>query len=332
MMGAGAVLRDQVRSLVGSKVDALEESLLENLRDCPAILTLAAGNVLSSGGKRLRPYLHLLSAELCGYQGRADVQLAAVFEYVHVASLLHDDVIDEAVLRRGMPSLNQKFGNTLTVLVGDYLCVKAQALALEHGDRSLLELVLQTTMDLVAGELLQEHAKKRLDLSLDEYLEIVDLKTGRLMAGSCEAGALLAGDERDSDRARRLREYGSLLGTAFQLTDDILDFEADEDTLGKPVLADLREGTLTLPALHALEVGGDEARRLIGCVVEDGGFDRVAAADVQELVRETGGLDVARDRARDAATAARDLLEPFPEGLSQQALAFATEFAVGRQY
>jgi octaprenyl-diphosphate synthase len=331
-MSAAAVMRDQVRSLVGGKVDALEAALVDNLVDCPEILTRAAGNVLSSGGKRLRPYLHLLSADLCGYEGRLDVQLAAVFEYVHVASLLHDDVIDEAVLRRGMPTLNAKFGNTLTVLVGDYLCMKAQALALEHGDRDVLGLVLQTTIDLVAGETLQEHAKKRIDLSLHEYLQIVDLKTGRLMAASCESASLLAGDSRESERARKLREYGSLLGTAFQLTDDILDFEADEDTLGKPVLADLREGTLTLPALHALEVGGAEARRLIGCVVEDGGFDRVTVAEVQDLVRETGGLAEAKDRARDAANAARDLLEPFPDGLSKQALAFATEFAIGRAF
>jgi geranylgeranyl pyrophosphate synthase len=152
------------------------------------------------------------------------------------------------------------------------------------------------------------------------------------MAASCEAAALLAGDEADSERALRLREYGTQLGLAFQLTDDILDFVSDEQTLGKPVLSDLREGTLTLPAMHALAVGGGEAGRRLEAVIEDGGFDRVPAERVLELVRDTGGLDEARERAREAATRARELLEPFPDGLSKQALGFATDFAIGRQY
>lgn len=331
-MSAATTMKDRVRHLVGAKVDSLEEALVEHLTGCPEILRRAGGNVLTNGGKRLRPYLHLLSADLCGYEGERDVDVAAVFEYVHVASLLHDDVIDEAILRRGMPTLNQRFGNTLTVLVGDFLCMKAQQLALEKGGEQVLALVLQTTLDLVAGETLQEHSKKRPDVDLDEYLEVVDLKTGRLMAGACEAAALLAGHARESDEARRLREYGTQLGIAFQLTDDILDFESDEDTLGKAVLADLRDGTLTLPTIHALKHAAPAGRDAILAVLEDGDFRRASAEQVLVVVNETGGLDEAKARAKGAAKAAREALAPFRNGLSKQALCFATEFAVGRDF
>jgi len=325
-------MAQQVRLLVGGKVDLLEQALSGHLTAGPEVLSEAARNVLESGGKRLRPFLHLLSSELLGYEGDDDVLFATVIEYIHVASLLHDDVIDEAVLRRGNPTLNQKFGDTLTVLVGDYLCMKAQAMAVEHGDLDILGLVSKTLLDLVAGETLQEHGRGRLDVSEDEYLEIVELKTGRLMSASCEIAAILAGEAPGSDRRARLREYGLALGRAFQLTDDILDFESDEATLGKPVLSDLREGTMTLPAIHALREGGPEARRLLSTVLEEGGFESVGAEDVLDLVERCGGLDETRRRAASAAEAARSCLVGFPDGLPRDALEFAADFAAGRKF
>lgn len=327
-----SVLVDQVRELVGTKVDAVERHLVETLDGCPGPLREAAVTVFESGGKRMRPLLHLLFADLAGYRGPLDVVYATAVEYVHVASLLHDDVIDQAVLRRGQPTLNQKLGNTMTVLVGDYLCMKAVDLAVRAGNDELLGAVTRTTLDLVAGEALQEAASGRMDVDADEYLEIVELKTGRLMASACEMATMLVGTPPQDRRRRQARAYGLALGRAFQLADDILDFESDEATLGKPVLSDLREGTVTFPVIHALRVGGEEARRLVATVLEDGGFDRVRAETIVGLVRETGGVEAARDLAETAAAAAREALEAFPEGLSRQALAFATEYAVRRQF
>ncbi|MEM7248786.1 MAG: polyprenyl synthetase family protein [Acidobacteriota bacterium] len=327
----GLAIAEQVRGLVGTKVDGLEEALLEHL-DGPAVLKESAASVLESGGKRLRPYLHLVAAELCGYRGEDDILFASLIEYVHVASLLHDDVIDDSLLRRGRPTLNQKLGNTLTVLVGDYLCMKAQAMALQQGSPAVARLVSGTTLALVAGEALQEAARGRLDLGEDEYFEIVELKTGRLMAAACAGAGLLAGEDEGSPRVARLAEYGALIGRAFQLTDDILDFESDEDTLGKPVLADLREGTLTLPVIHALRSGGDEAHELIESAVSTACADADTVQAVLSLVRESGGIDVARERAAEAAADAREALSCFPDGLARQALQFATEFSVQRRF
>ena len=317
---------------MGPKMDAVEEALVLHLGDCTPRLRLAAEGVLKSGGKRLRPILHLLSADLLGYAGDGDVLCATVLEYIHVASLLHDDVIDEAALRRGEPSLNQQLGNTLSVLVGDYLCVKALSLAALSGHADVTQLISRTTLDLVEGEAIQELFTGRLDVTQDECLHVIELKTARLMAAACETGAALAGEGASSPRRRALREYGLRLGVAFQLVDDILDFESDEATLGKPVLNDLGEGKLTLPAVRALEVGGAEARRIIGAVIEDRGFERVKRSDVVRLLRETGGLDVAAHLAREAATAAKAALAPFPAGPSRDALVLATDYALTRKF
>jgi octaprenyl-diphosphate synthase len=323
-------LVEHVRDLVGGRLQALEASLVDSLGDCPEPLRDAATAVFQSGGKRLRPLLLLLSADLCGYRGGRDVLYGTAVEYVHVASLLHDDVIDEAVLRRGLPTLNQRYGNTMTVLVGDYLCMKAMALAIESGHDDVLALISRTTLDLVEGEALQEAGSGRLDRTVEEYLRVVELKTGRLMACASEIPSVLVGDAAGSSRRERLRAYGLHLGLAFQLADDILDFESNEATLGKPVLSDLREGTVTLPVLHALERGGHEARELVIRVITDRDFSRVEPERVVALVRDTGGLAEATRRAREASARARAALAGFPPGPALDALVFATEFAVSR--
>jgi octaprenyl-diphosphate synthase len=328
--GSPAGLSAQVRSLVGRKVDAVESSLVRHLDDCPSYLRDAALSVLRRGGKRLRPYLHLLSADLLGYDGEEDVLFATVVEYLHVASLVHDDVIDESALRRGSPTLNEELGNTRSVLVGDYLCVKALALAAAPQSRELHELVTRTTLDLIEGETLQEIMVGRLDVTEEECFRAIELKTGRLMACSCESAAVLAGA--GAAQRAKLREYGLQLGMAFQLADDMLDFVSNEATLGKPVLNDLREGKLSIPAIHALRVGGPDVKRVIEAVITDRGFARSSPEDVVRAIRETGGLDATMDFARDAATKAREALDGLRDGLPLEALRFATEYAVTRTF
>lgn len=323
-------LVDHVRSLVGSKADAVEASLVGHLDDCPPYLRAAALSVLRRGGKRLRPYLHLLAAELLGYDGGDDVLCATVVEYLHVASLVHDDVIDESALRRGSPTLNRELGNPLSVLVGDYLCVKALSLAAAPGCRDVQGLILRTTLDLIEGESLQETLVGRVTASEEECLEAIELKTGRLMACACEAAGILAGAP--DARRRALREYGLQLGLAFQLADDILDFDSDEATLGKPVLNDLTEGKLSIPTIRAMMRGAPAAREAITTVIEDRGFGRVSADAIIAIVRDSGGLDEARELAKVAAERARRSLDGFPDGPSLAALLFATEYAVTRRF
>jgi octaprenyl-diphosphate synthase len=329
---ASAALVEQVRALFGPKMDAVERELVAHLDQCPQHLRDHARGVLRRGGKRLRPILHLLCADLLGYKGDRDVLYATVFEYVHVASLLHDDVIDEADTRRGSPSLNRQLGNTLSVLVGDYLCVKALSLAALAGDLDITAVVSKTTIDLVEGESLQELQSGRLDVTPDEALRVIELKTGRLMAAACETAAMLAGEPEGSPHREKLREFGLQLGLAFQLVDDVLDFSSDAETLGKPVLSDLRGGKLTLPAIHARERGGPEALRILTTVIEDGDFSRVSASEVLALVTDSGGLAAAQAMARTAAARARAALVGLPPGQSLDALAVATEYAVTRKF
>jgi octaprenyl-diphosphate synthase len=326
---ANPVLVEQVRDLFGPKVDAVESALVAHLDDCPPHLREPALDMLSRGGKRLRPILHLLCADLAGHRGGRDVTYACVFEYVHVASLLHDDVIDEAELRRGGPSLNRKLGNTLSVLVGDYLCVKALSLAAAAGDPAITSLVSATTLQLVEGESLQELQSGRMDVGVDECLRVIELKTARLMAAACEAGAML-GRSPDGVTRAALREYGLRLGVAFQVADDLLDYSADEDVLGKPVLSDLASGKLTLPAVLALETGDARVRRVLARVMEDRGFERVSPDEVVDAVAAAGGLDAAARIAREAADQARAALVDLRHGPALDALEYATEFAVAR--
>lgn len=323
-------LTEAVRLLVGSKVDDVERALVDHLHDCPPYLRDAAVSMLRRGGKRLRPYLHLVTAELLGYEGDDDILFASVVEYLHVASLVHDDVIDGASMRRGSPTLNEEIGNTRSVLVGDYLCVKALGLAAQPCRKDLLDLIVRATLDLIEGESMQEAMVGRLDVTEDECFRSIELKTGRLIASACEAAALLAGA--GDDARAQLREYGTQLGLAFQLQDDILDFVSDAATLGKPVLNDLTEGKLSLPAVRALREGGEAARRVIAPVIEDRGFARVAPSEVLRVVAEFGGIESVEQEAASAAARARESLRGLPAGAPLDALLFATEYAVTRKF
>lgn len=330
-MPAPSGLVDQVRSLVGPQVDAVERSLVAELGDCPPYLRDAALSVLRRGGKRLRPYLHLLASDLCGHDASEHVvRFATVVEYLHVASLVHDDVIDESELRRGSPTLNQVLGNTQSVLVGDYLCVKALGLAGSFHRADIHELVVRTTLDLIEGESLQEAMVGRLDVTEAECLRAIELKTGRLMACACEAAAVFA---HASDEWRgKLREYGLRLGLAFQLADDVLDFVSDEVTLGKPVLNDLREGKLSMPALHALEHGDVACREAIARVVRSRSFDGVEPHELVAAVRRSGAVDATMQIAERAAADARTALDGLPPSPALDALLFATEYAIARTF
>jgi octaprenyl-diphosphate synthase len=275
--------------------------------------------VQEGGGKRIRPALLLLSCRLNGYRGRRAVLLAAVVELIHTATLLHDDVIDVAGVRRGRRSVNARWGNDLAVLLGDFLYTKSMAMALSQDNVSVLRLLTDVTLRMIEGEILEIQRCADLSVSADDHLEIIQRKTAALFSACLRIGAILGGA--DSAREQALAGYGTNLGICFQMVDDMLDLTADAERLGKPVASDLREGKLTLPAIFTLRRAGADGQAKLRAVLEDRGFERVAPQEIARLAQDCGALDEARALAeRYAEAARRDLLacerSPYREALS----------------
>jgi octaprenyl-diphosphate synthase len=253
--------------------------------------------LLGGGGKRLRPALLLLAAKYSGYEGNGAVRLGAVVELIHSATLIHDDVIDGAQLRRGRPSANARWGNHMSVLAGDWLYMQAFQMALEERNFRVLDLLIELTQNMVEGELLQLTRIGRMDLNEAEAIELATRKTACLFAGCARLGAVLGRQHEETEES--LAEYGRYSGLAFQLVDDVLDFTASPAKLGKPVLSDLKEGKVTLPLIYALERDGAAGRKLVATVLEERGFETVRPEQITALVHETGALDRARRLAHE---------------------------------
>jgi len=278
-----ADLDARVASLFGRMSDGLElvdRAMREQLDSVSELLPLIGGHVLSSGGKRLRPILVLLSAELCGYTGSRRVQLGAALELIHTATLLHDDVVDLSDLRRGQPSANAIWGNRRAVLAGDFFYGRASSMIVEDGSLAILEIFSNTIRMMAEGELLQLQRSFDSDVSEKQYYQVIERKSAVLLSAACEIGAVLGDVTRGE--VRRIAEFGRELGIAFQVRDDVLDYQAAEAELGKPPCADLREGKVTLPLLLTLKRCTGNERALIGGILksasqsalESGGVDR----------------------------------------------------------
>lgn len=312
--------RAALSPLVADRLRASERLFRENLRSPLSIVEEVGEFVAEGGGKRIRPTLHLLCARLCGYPGRHDVVLATVIEFIHCATLIHDDIIDEATTRRGRPSVNSKWDNSVTVLFGDYMFAKAMELALRAESLPVMEKLAEVTLRMTEGEMLQTRYVGRVDLSVEEYLDLIERKTAALFACACELAGLLAAVPA-AERAA-LREYGRHLGVAFQLVDDLLDLTGDEATLGKPAGSDLREGKVTLAVLDLLAGGLPEARALVERVIAGDG-DGDGSEDFLRLTRllhATGALERVRDRARFHARRSIAALDGFPDSPARRAL------------
>lgn len=318
----------EIRGLVRPRLDAVDAMFREHIASPLAIVDEIADYVAEAEGKRVRPTLHLLCATLAGYRGPHDVLLATVLEYIHTATLIHDDIIDGADTRRGRTSVNARWGNSVTVLFGDWLFAKAMDLALRAESLEVMQLLADVTLRMTEGEMLQTRYVGRLDLSADEHLDMVERKTAALFACCCEIAGVLGGV--DAERRRALREYGRNLGLAFQLIDDLLDFTGDPARLGKPAASDLREGKATLPVLDLLSAGDPEDAALIGRVVECAPDADAAIEVLRERLRVTGSLERSRTMARQYARAAIDELDAFEPGRARTALATLPELLVFR--
>jgi octaprenyl-diphosphate synthase len=286
--------------------------------------------LLGGGGKRLRPALLLLSAR---YAGRTNcegaIRLGAVVELLHSATLIHDDVIDSANTRRGRPSANSRWGNHRSVLAGDWLYMLSFQMALEERNFRILDILIDLTQKMVEGELIQLEKIGRIDVTEEDALRLATYKTACLFSGCARLGAVLGGLELGGEEA--LAEYGRYAGLAFQLVDDLLDFTASAEQLGKPVLSDLKEGKVTLPLIYAMENGHSDARELVARVLEEKEFDSVRPETIVALVQESGALDRARNLAHDYAGRAKACLNGHGDSEYARALRTLPDFILERE-
>ena len=286
------------------------------------------GYLLGGGGKRLRPALLLLSAGACSYRGPSAIRLGAVVELIHSATLIHDDVIDGADTRRGRPSANSRWGNHMSVLAGDWLYMQSFEMALRERNFKILDILIELTQNMVEGELIQLTKLGRIDLTEQDALALATRKTACLFSGCARLGAVLG---RQGDGVEQvLAEYGRNAGLAFQLVDDLLDFTASPQKLGKPVLSDLKEGKVTLPLIYALENGESAGRRMVATVLEEKGFQSVRPEQITALVHNSGALDRARQLACDFASRAKACLNGWVNSDYGRALLTVPDFILDR--
>jgi octaprenyl-diphosphate synthase len=320
----------EIFDLVRDDLAKVEDEIrLESVASVDAITTI--GRYLhSAGGKRLRPILVLLAARLFGPVKPAAVRMAAVVEMIHAATLVHDDVIDYAETRRGRPSTNAVWGNHTSVLAGDWLYMQAFQIALGERNFTVLDLLLGLTQRMVEGELLQLDRIGKISVSEADYMELVDRKTASLFSACARLGTIFGGG-RDGE-IEKLGEYAWNLGMAFQLIDDVLDFTADENVLGKPVGSDLREGKVTLPLIYALHAASDGERAEVAAVLAEGHYDNVPFTRMLDLIRRHDGIERAMDRAQSFREKARLLIAEFPDSAAQRALASLTELVTDRDH
>ncbi len=284
--------------------------------------------VLGNGGKRLRPAFVLLVSRMLGYTGERDVRYGAVVEMIHTATLIHDDIIDESDLRRGQPTASKMWGNETSVLVGDWLYTRTMDLCLELGDVDVMRILTSATLRMTEGEILADQVRGRLDIDESTYMDITQRKTAELFSAACALPALF--QPATLHLTERLLEFGRNVGISFQMVDDLLDFTAARADLGKPVMADLREGRATLPIILLLPRLDRRNRERLEDVVSRGVFDTISEEEVLDMVRTSGVLEEVRRRARKYAARAAEQVDAFPPGFERDALIHASEMLLDR--
>ncbi len=284
--------------------------------------------IQSSGGKRIRPAVLLMAARLAGYTGDRGVVYASVVEFIHTATIVHDDIIDDSDLRRGRLAVHSQWGNDVTVLLGDYLYIKSMALALTQGELHIIQLLCDVTLQMIEGELYQLTKNGDPDITEEEHFEIIRRKTACLFSGCTRIGGMLAG--LDEEKVRALGEYGFKLGIAFQLVDDLLDLTGNTESLGKPVASDLREGKITLPLIYLLQDGDAAARELVRRVVRERALSADQWAEISRQLNAHGVLDRAYQKAVDVAEDAKRQLHVFAPGPERDALMALPGYVLSR--
>jgi octaprenyl-diphosphate synthase len=322
-------LKARILGLVVDDLQAIEEALEANLNPHLDLVREVAGHILFSGGKRLRPLLLLLVTRMCGYRGDYDTTFSISFEYLHAATLLHDDLIDEAELRRGRPVAHSIYGNAITVLVGDFLLARALSLAARTGNIAIIEVMARITENMSQGEIHQLSCKGDTTLTEEEYRKIIWRKTAVLFEGTCQAAAYLA--EAPEQQIKAIAAYGAHLGLAFQMADDLIDYTSDTAVLGKKAGADLREGKLTLPVIAALAAAPDDERQRMQEIIVNPDFSIEEFEILKTSLNHHGGLAYTRQCAEGHVAQAKAALEVFAPSQTVDILRAIADYTLDRR-
>jgi octaprenyl-diphosphate synthase len=325
---ANEVKAKEVFELLRDDLEAVEREFGRDTVSSVSAITDIGEYLRVGGGKRIRPALLLLSAKLFNYTGRGAIRLGAVVEMIHTATLVHDDIIDEARTRRGRSSANAKWGNSKCVLAGDWLYMQSFKIAVQERNFRILDVLIDLTQQMVEGELLQMEKLGR-PITLEEHFDLIHRKTACLFSTCTRLGAIISGAS--SENEEKLARYGRNLGMAFQLVDDVLDLTASEDVLGKPVASDLREGKATMAVIHALGRCTPEEQVLIQQVLDERAFHSVSHQQILAILNGYGSLDAASARAHEYASDARRAICDLPDSEIKRALLWAPEFVVARE-
>jgi octaprenyl-diphosphate synthase len=321
---------DALMALVASDMNGVNAVILDRMQSKVALIPELAGHLIAGGGKRMRPMLTLACANLLGYTGTRHHKLAAAVEFIHTATLLHDDVVDGSGMRRGKRTANLIWGNPASVLVGDFLFSRAFELMVEDGSLRVLRILSHASAVIAEGEVEQLTAQRRIDTGEEQYLEIIGAKTAALFAAACRVAPVVAEASEDAELA--LESYGKNLGIAFQLTDDVIDYASDEATMGKGVGDDFRDGKMTLPVILAYARGSDDDRAFWREAIAGNRTSDHDLAHAISRIRATGALSDTIEHARHYGRRAIDALAGFPASKAKAALSEAVEFAIARAY
>jgi len=319
-----------IQALVEQDMQAVDTLIKHRLESDVVLVNQLSNYIINSGGKRLRPMLALLMARACGYQGKKHVDVAAIVEFIHTATLLHDDVVDESDMRRGKETANNVWGNQAAVLVGDFLYSRAFEMMVDVDEMRVMSIMAQTTNTIAEGEVLQLLNINDADTSEERYFEVIYSKTAKLFEAACQLGAVLAGLPEDQEKA--VAQYGVHLGTAFQLVDDILDYIADSDEMGKNVGDDLAEGKPTLPLIRAMQVSNEnkqvEDTALIRSAIEEGGLDQID--EIMQIIEKTKSLEYTIEAAKRETALANQSLDILLDNEFKTALIELANYSLSR--
>lgn len=320
----------EVFDLVSDDLQKVEIELSRNLESTVPLIPEVGRYILLSGGKRFRPLVLILAARFCGYTGCHHIPLAGVFEFIHTATLLHDDVVDNAEVRRGNSSVNSVWGNETSVLLGDYLLSKSFSLLTSIGDLNVLKVMADTTTRLAQGEIMELAKCGDPLITEDDYIFIITEKTAVLISAACRVGAILGHASYGKEKA--LEDFGLNLGIAFQLIDDLLDYISTEEEFGKAIGKDLCEGKITLPLIHTLQVSNHADREKVVRIIESDNRDERDLSTVIDLVKDHGGLDCTYEMAREYVEVAKGFLWGFDDSREKEALLKVADYVIERKW
>lgn len=317
----------------------LYQSILKNLDEVEEEIKLfsSSDNQLISeisnyffknSGKRIRPALLLLCSKLLGYKGKGSILMSVLVETIHAASLIHDDIIDDAELRRGKETVHARWGPNITVLLGDYLYIKALGVSLQSKHPQIVRILLETSANMIEGELNEYYLSGNLEVREKDYLDTINKKTASLFSAACHIGGILGKASQKEEHF--LAEYGTNLGLSFQIIDDLLDFTGDEKILGKPILSDLIEGRITLPLIYTLDNDGGSNKRLIAKLIKNKKFRKESLQEILEIVKSNGALEYTYNKAKEFSLKSKEIISQFPQSVHRDALALMPEFILER--